>query len=96
MDFISRQLLASGVFIAPPGEQVYTTPGAHIWTVPAGVTSVCVVCVSGGGGGGGYGHRWCGGSGGGLAYKNDFSVLPGQLISVEVGAGGAGDPAGSY
>lgn len=33
------------------GQQAYTTPGTYSWTAPAGVTSVCVVCVGGGGGG---------------------------------------------
>lgn len=31
------------------GEAEFTTPGTYSWTAPAGVTSVCVVCVCGGG-----------------------------------------------
>lgn len=39
------------------GQQAYTTPGTYTFTVPTGVTSICVVCVGGGGGG------WSSGSG---------------------------------
>ena len=38
---------------AAAGSQVYTTAGSYQFTIPAGVTEVCVVCVGGGGGGGG-------------------------------------------
>ena len=70
------------------GQSEFTTPGTHSWTAPADVTSVCVVCVGGGGGGaGGYG---LGGAGGGLAYKNNISVTPGQSYTVVVGSGGTG------
>jgi len=34
---------------APPGQQVFTTVGTTLWTVPAGVTSVCMVAVQPGG-----------------------------------------------
>ena len=36
---------------APAGDALFTTPGTYSWTAPAGVTSVCVVCVGGGGAG---------------------------------------------
>ena len=45
------------------------------WT-PAGVTSVCVVAVGGG----------CGG----LGYKNNITVIPGNSYTVYVGGGGNG------
>ena len=79
------------VNVAPPGQNVYTTPGTYSWTAPAGITSICVVCVGGGGtgddgnagdGGGG------GGGGGGLAFANNIPVTPGQSYTVVVGAGG--------
>ena len=35
---------------AAPGQQAWTTAGTASWTVPAGVTSVCILCVGGGGG----------------------------------------------
>ena len=34
----------------PEGQVVFSTPGTSNWTVPSGVTSICVVCVGGGGG----------------------------------------------
>ena len=79
-----------------PGQQAYTTPGSYSWTAPAGVTSVCVVCVGGGGGGMYYGvpsaaYKFAmnGGSGGGLAWVNDIPVIPGNSYTVVVGAGGS-------
>lgn len=75
----------------PPGQQAYITPGTYSWTAPAGVTSVCVVCVGGGGGGmrftSGY-KMGCGGGGGGLGWKNNIPVVPGQSYTVVVGAAG--------
>ena len=59
------------------GQAEYTTAGSYTWTAPAGVTSVCVVCVGGGGAGGGA-----------LAYRNNITVVPGTGYSVVVGAGG--------
>lgn len=81
------------------GQQAYTTAGTYSWTCPAGVTSVCVVCVGGGGGGGNGGTSAfiTSGAGGGLGYKNNISVTPGSSYTVVVGAGGAsstGSPAG--
>lgn len=76
--------------IAEPGQQEYTTAGSYVWTVPAGVTSVCVLCIGGGGGGAGYFGQ--AGAGGGLAYKNDIAVTPGTTHNITVGAGGAGMP----
>ncbi len=71
------------------GQQAYTTPGTYSWVAPAGVTSVSVVCVGGGGGADGN----AAGSGGALAYVNNYSVTPGQSYSVIVGA--AGTPSSS-
>lgn len=71
------------------GHQLFTTPGSFNWTAPAGVTSVCVVCVGGGGGGGQASSGGNGGSGGGLGWKNNIPVTPGTSYPVVVGAGGA-------
>lgn len=79
---------------APPGQVAFTTPGTHSWTVPAGVTSVCVVCIGGGGAGGliyGSNVPGAGGGGGGLSYLNDLSVSPGQTLTISVGYGGFTD-----
>lgn len=67
------------------GEAAYTTAGSYTWTCPAGVTSVCVVCVGGGGAGGGYRAQ---GAGGGLGYANNIAVTPGQAYTVVVGSAG--------
>ena len=56
----------------PIGQVEYITPGSYSWTVPDGVTSVCVVCVGGGGGGLSYvegSYFMGGGAGGGLGWK---------------------------
>ena len=65
---------------AEPGQVVFTS--ADTWTVPAGVTSICAVCVGGGGGSGGADGNGAvfGGGGGALAYVNDISVTPGENL----------------
>lgn len=68
----------------PFGEALFTTPGETNWTVPAGVSSIHAVCIGGGGGGG---NGTPSGSGGGLGWMNGISVVPGQTITVRVGAG---------
>lgn len=73
------------------GSTSYTTGGTYSWTCPAGVFSVCVVCVGAGGS-----HR-SGPGGGGLGWKNNIPVVPGQSYTVVVGAGGiSGLPAQNY
>ena len=74
-------------------QEAFVTPGTYSWTCPAGVTSVCVVCVGAGGGGGASSER-CGGSGGGLAWRNNISVTAGTSYTVVVGSGGGGNGAG--
>lgn len=71
------------------GQIVFDTPGTFQWTCPEDVFFVSVVCVGGGGGGGGY-STWnnSAGAGGGLGWKNNIPVVPGQLYTVVVGAGG--------
>jgi hypothetical protein len=74
----------------PVGQALFGTnvgAGTFSWTAPAGVTSVSVVCVGGGHGGS---SQWSygGGAGGGLGYKNNITVVPGQTYTVVVGAGG--------
>lgn len=66
------------------GQQAYTSPGIYTWVCPAGVTSVCVVMVGGSGQGPTYQY------GGGLNYKNNIAVTPGNSYTVKVGgiAGG--------
>jgi|TARA_B100001094_G_scaffold181428_1_gene175812 hypothetical protein len=75
------------------GGHVYTISGTYNWTAPAGVTSVSVVAVGGGGGGDNY--FGSGGTGGGLGWKNNITVIPGQTYTVVVNASGAGDATGT-
>ena len=79
-----------------PGEYQYTTVGSHTFTVPLGITSICVLVVGGGGGGMYYNnnsttfsYRMNGGGGGGLTYKNNISCAEGDTFAVVVGAGGS-------
>ena len=87
-------IVAQQIPIVTGGQIEYTTPGTYSWLCPAGVTSVCVVCVGGGGGGmqyvsGAGFYPMSGGGGGALGWKNNISVVPGTSYSVVVGAGGA-------
>jgi len=85
-------------YVPNGGHQIFTSTGTTSWTVPTGVTSICVLCVGGGGGGvgsnGSTGLSAGGGGGGGaLYYKNSYSVTPGDTLTVVVGAGGSGGAA---
>lgn len=81
----SNQITTAAAII---GQQAYTTPGTYSWTAPAGVTSISVVCV--GAGGAQSGNTPLGGAGGGgLGYKNNITVIPGNNYTVVVGATGA-------
>ena len=72
----------------PTGQQAYTTAGTYTWTAPENVTSVSVVCVGGGASGYTASGYAVGGGGGGLGWKNNISVTPGQTYTVVVGQGG--------
>lgn len=91
----------SAPIVPPPvGQDIYTTAGTYSWTVPQGVTSICVVCIGGGAGAAsnldGFGSAFCGGGGGGLTYKNAIPVVPGASYTVVVGAfGGIGANGGA-
>lgn len=72
---------------------LFTGVGSHTFTVPTGVTAISAVCIGGGGSGGNDGggaSSGQGGGGGGLSYVTNYSVTPGQVLNVVVGAGGAG------
>ena len=73
--------------MGPPGNQSFTSTGTSTFTVPSGVTSICVVCV-GAGGKSGIGNSGQAGGGGALAYKNNITVTPGSTGTVTVGAPG--------
>ena len=69
--------------------QVYASAGGKLftssqtWTAPAGVTLVHAVAV-----GAGCEQGSSAGGGGGLGWKNNITVVPGQTYSVVVGLGG--------
>jgi hypothetical protein len=67
----------------PVGQVAYTTAGTYTWIAPTGVISVCVLCIGPGGQGGGYPAQ---GSGGGLGWKNNIPVVPGNSYTVVVGS----------
>ena len=75
----------------------YDMPGTYTYTVPAGVTELVVECWGAGGGGSAAigmketGGRGAGAGGGGGAHAHSvISVSPGQVLTLVVGAGGAG------
>lgn len=67
---------SNSVTPAVTGQQAYTSPGSYTWVAPTGVSKVSVVAVGGGKAGGG-----------GLGYKNNYSVTPGGSYTVVVGTG---------
>lgn len=80
----------------PQGQEIYFTTRTssqgsnyydNTFTVPTDVTKIHVVLV-GGGGAGGPSWSQSAGSGGGLAYKNNISVTPGETYTLRVGNGG--------
>lgn len=68
-------------------QEEFLVAGTYSWVCPPGVTKVSACCV--GGGGGGY-SSWANpaGSAGGLGWKNNIPVTPGQAYTVVVGAQG--------
>lgn len=86
------------VFSAPHGYLALSGSGNFTWLVPAGVTSVFVNnCVGGGGGGASaVSATWGGGGGGaGGTARGIISVVPGNVMAVVVGRGGAGGAPGA-
>ena len=77
----------SHIYYVVRGQTAYTTPGTYTWVAPVGVSSVSVVAVGGGAAGR---DSWASpaGAGGGLGWKNNIPVVPGQSYTVVVGAGG--------
>jgi hypothetical protein len=84
----------------------FTTPGTTTWTVPECVFEITVQTFGGGGGGGGAlailrnsgDGETCvgGGGGGGGGYSSSvLAVVPGQVYTIVVGAGGTAGSAGA-
>lgn len=82
----------------PPGDILWTAGGTTYWQVPPGVSNVSAVVIGAGGGGsggdGGRGTTNGGGGGGGCAWGN-FDVTPGEILTIVVGAPGAGGTQGN-
>jgi hypothetical protein len=73
-----------GKRIVPQGQIQWITPGTYQWTVPPGVYHVSGVII----GGGDYANSTkTGGNGGGLRYRNNYAVTPGQVLTIVVGRG---------
>lgn len=93
---------ANPIWSSPPGRRLSVTilsSGSGTYTVPAGVTSLEVLCLGGGAGGGGAAHAASssaagGGGGSGSPCWKRFTSLAGSY-SYAVGAGGAGGTAGA-
>lgn len=86
--------------VPPIGEFLFTTVQQNYsWTVPTEITStVSIICVGGGGGGAAStsssnGISGGGGGGGGLHWIDNISVTPGETLTINIGAGGAGGTA---
>lgn len=86
----SSGLLSWGDLCEFKNKAFFPTAGAHTWTVPAGVTRICVEAWGGGGGGNTYG-----GGGGGGYIRAVFTVAPGDIIGIIVGTGGSGSGTGN-
>jgi hypothetical protein len=65
----------------------FTSTGSDTWTCPTGVTSIELLVVAGGAGGGG--GRAGGGGAGGVIHDTSYTVVPGVVYDLSVGAGGA-------
>jgi len=80
---------------APAGTLAYNT-GTHQFTVPSGITRIIInACAGGGAGGGsmasGTGPYGAGGGGGGqFLFNQQYTVTPGQILNLIIGAGGTG------
>lgn len=79
-----------------PGSASYTTAGSYSFTVPAGVYNLTSALLSGAGGGGGGSvfsgdsHGAANGGSGGYYSGQTIAVTPGETLTINVGAGGAG------
>jgi len=93
---LSVQVAITDTSPAPVGEIVYDTAGSYQWVCPAGVTKVSAVAIGPGGSGAQVYYnqtstRPISGAGGGLGWKNNIAVTPGQTYTVRVGTSGTLD-----
>jgi hypothetical protein len=64
-------------------QQEWVSPGTYSYVVPKGTYRIGMLCIGAGGGGGG------------LRYIVSCPVIPGETLTITVGAGGAGSASGS-
>lgn len=91
---LANRMMAAATPKATQGQQAYTTAGTYTFTVPAGVTSISMVCI----GGAQAGLDTTGGEGGQLSYTNGTSCSAGETFTVVVGSAGStntGNPGGN-
>jgi hypothetical protein len=93
---VSVQVTITDTSPAPVGEQIYDTAGTYQWVCPAGVTKVSAVAIGPGGNGAQVYYNQTttkpiSGGGGGLGWKNNIAVTPGQTYTVRVGTSGTLD-----
>ncbi len=81
-----------------PGQEEFTVAGEYIWTCPAGVSSISVLCIGGGGGGligGDSGRR----DGGNSSFNNFIIAEGGQSADPNTqptNGGLGGGPSGTF
>ena len=87
---VSANSNSTATVTAVTGQIAYIGVGTFTFVVPAGVTSVSGMAVSGGGAGGpgGGGNGGGGGAGGNVGYKNNMTVTPGASHTMIIGNGG--------
>lgn len=85
--YAASALCSKGTFIAPAPSSTSADAVTTQWTVPAGVTKICVT-VLGGGGGRSFMANMEGGHG--AQITAEIPVQPNQVLTLVVAAGGAG------
>lgn len=85
--------ITMGGATASAGSQNYPSAGTYYLTVPEFVTYMSVTAVAGGGGGGASVNSYGGAAGTpgtkGGSGSTGFNVVPGERITISIGAGGA-------
>lgn len=71
------------------GQIVFNTAGTFPWVVPADVTSICGVAV-------GPASRNTSSGGGGLSWRNNIAVTPGETLTVQIGVNQASSVASTH
>lgn len=84
--------LTSGILYDDGSSGVDINDYPYEWTVPCGVTSIDVQMWGGGGAGGGQNgeSNSAGGGDAGMYVSATYNVVPGEVISVDMGEGGVG------